>query len=612
MNKLTQLKQIHKHQQFMDDLGVKLKLIEIEDWLKVSREKIIENGGKSIISVHYLNDKRKLLSTIYPNYPWDFKKIRHNDSKYNYFKLISNQRKFMDNLYEKFKFKSFDDWESITKVEIMKNGGKTLILTCYEKNLQKLLSNVYPNYPFDFISSNYRQNKLKRKKYLNFIENQRSIMSDLFVKLKLNSIENWSHITKKEFCLNGGTKLYRYYDRDFKKLLLAIYPNQHWKFKLSRILPIHTLENHQKLMDNFYQIFELKQLDDWHKISCNKFDENRGRSLLRYYSNNKFKLLTTIYPNYPWKIDEFPTTKFQFFSELTRQQKFMDFLFTKFKLQSISDWIKIPRNYLVENGAKILLHKYYSNDMQKLLKNIYPNFPWNLDVKEEEQNKFIQLMIEKYMIKERKDWYRIKFDDYLMDCLKSKFNDYKWDKRSFLNRSKKSQQRLVFISLSQIYPFHLLFENYHHPKLLFNFYINNDQNTDHPIVNNNKLKIILNNLIDENNVNNIKNNKNKNNNNNDKNNKQKEYQKMIYQNKEISMNYRFLEYDIFVPTLNMAIEYQGEQHYDDLPMGFSPLEEYRSRDVLKRFLSEKLKIKLITVPYWCDLSLASLRNAFRL
>lgn len=65
------------------------------------------------------------------------------------------------------------------------------------------------------------------------------------------------------------------------------------------------------------------------------------------------------------------------------------------------------------------------------------------------------------------------------------------------------------------------------------------------------------------------------------------------------------ELDLFLPQLNLAFEYQGEQHYHDLPM-FGPLELYRLRDSDKVQLCADAGIKLVIVPYWWDKRLSSL------
>jgi hypothetical protein len=68
------------------------------------------------------------------------------------------------------------------------------------------------------------------------------------------------------------------------------------------------------------------------------------------------------------------------------------------------------------------------------------------------------------------------------------------------------------------------------------------------------------------------------------------------------------ELDVFVPQLNLAFEYQGRQHYEDLPVAaFGPLELYTQRDSLKRELCDREQIHLVEVPYWWDCSLESLK-----
>ena len=63
---------------------------------------------------------------------------------------------------------------------------------------------------------------------------------------------------------------------------------------------------------------------------------------------------------------------------------------------------------------------------------------------------------------------------------------------------------------------------------------------------------------------------------------------------------RNLKLDFFVPTLSVAIEYQGEHHYDDLPSGFGALEVYKEKDREKIELCKQYNVKLMLVPYWWD------------
>ncbi len=63
--------------------------------------------------------------------------------------------------------------------------------------------------------------------------------------------------------------------------------------------------------------------------------------------------------------------------------------------------------------------------------------------------------------------------------------------------------------------------------------------------------------------------------------------------------------DIFLPELQLAVEYQGNQHYKMHFLFGSPSDQ-QQRDAEKRQQCRKLGISLIEVPYWWDKNKASL------
>lgn len=86
--------------------------------------------------------------------------------------------------------------------------------------------------------------------------------------------------------------------------------------------------------------------------------------------------------------------------------------------------------------------------------------------------------------------------------------------------------------------------------------------------------------------------------------------KKIYKNYKVIYQHRpfFLKstkggqmsYDIFITGLNIAIEYQGKQHFEPVDF-FGGLKNYKctvARDKLKKELSKKNGVKLIYINYW--------------
>ena len=59
-------------------------------------------------------------------------------------------------------------------------------------------------------------------------------------------------------------------------------------------------------------------------------------------------------------------------------------------------------------------------------------------------------------------------------------------------------------------------------------------------------------------------------------------------------------FDFFIPSLNIAIEYDGEQHYKSIDAwgGEEYLESIRQSDALKNDFCDYMGIDLLRIPYW--------------
>jgi hypothetical protein len=70
-----------------------------------------------------------------------------------------------------------------------------------------------------------------------------------------------------------------------------------------------------------------------------------------------------------------------------------------------------------------------------------------------------------------------------------------------------------------------------------------------------------------------------------------------------------MSYDIFISELNVAIEYQGKQHFEPVEY-FGGREHYEKqvhRDKLKLELSQKNGVCLVYINYWEDITFESIK-----
>eukprot|EP01124_Arcella_intermedia_P030923 TRINITY_DN6874_c0_g1_i19.p1 TRINITY_DN6874_c0_g1~~TRINITY_DN6874_c0_g1_i19.p1 ORF type:complete len:242 (-),score=77.34 TRINITY_DN6874_c0_g1_i19:25-750(-) len=68
-----------------------------------------------------------------------------------------------------------------------------------------------------------------------------------------------------------------------------------------------------------------------------------------------------------------------------------------------------------------------------------------------------------------------------------------------------------------------------------------------------------------------------------------------------------MELDIWIPKYQLAIEYQGEQHYYGV-LAWATHQDQRERDTIKKRICQDNNLRLICVPYWWDNSPQTLKS----
>ena len=612
-------KSIDNQKQFLDNLFIQLKFQNLEDFLKLPKKTLKVGGGFSILE-QYKGDIRLLLQTVYPHYNWKFYDFKRFLSV-NDWKKLEFQQYFMDDLFKKLKLTSLDDWLEINPYTIQRDlGGKTAkkIFTHYKYDLLLFYQTIYPNYPWEFDLSKI---KLKYQKNSNF-DAQKFFMNFLYCKLKLKSLNDFIKIRKVTLRENGASQLLAQYNNDYRLLLKTIFPDHIWDFgDEKKPLKYWTLiENQREFMDELYKKFELNHLEDWAEIAIRKVMKNGGKSIVQFYNNNFKLLLQSVYPNYPWKFQliNFKFKSYLYWYSLENQRNFMNNLYRKWKFQSLDDWLIVNKKMIKRNGGYTLID-IYKNDYKALLSAIYPHHNWNIDRLKykpihywksiENQRKFLDQLFVKLQLKDLSDWLVINkqkvitenggstllkyYKNDIQKLFRTNYSNYKiiWENKGeilakeklrelqfdFNIQQKKDWYRInTFLmgdligSLKLVYPN----ENWQKKDFLFR-----SKKSKQRILYLQIQKLLKNYYMIEN------------------------YRSPLILSIETD---REFELDIFIPSLNVAFEYQGQQHYDDIASGFSPYEYYHSCDLLKKQLSIDQKLNFIEIPYWWNGSLSTL------
>jgi len=236
--------------------------------------------------------------------------------------------------------------------------------------------------------------------------------------------------------------------------------------------------------------------------------------------------------------------------------------------EDLTKWYSLSRKDIIAFGGRGLLAKF-DDSVYKILQSVYFEKKWepwrferrprNLLRDTEEVVKLVKTIEDSLKIASPEDWYRVSIDQLkslniskifyrrgLIEMLRLCYPDVRWNERFLLGGGyKKASQKHLFTALKALFPNQEILEEYIFPELISS-------------------------SIDP--------------------------TKMKSKRKEKENPMRF---DIFLPHLNLAIEYQGQQHYEDQNV-FGDSELRRRQDEKKAELCKKKGVSLVQVPYWWD------------
>ncbi len=112
-------------------------------------------------------------------------------------------------------------------------------------------------------------------------------------------------------------------------------------------------------------------LSPWYLISYKKLGELKARSIIRYYNDSMYLMLSSIYPNshwVPWKFKRFPA-KISINGNI--KEMVLKELEEKFNINSAEDWSRISSEQLNElKFNKIIIQ---SGGLAEILKELRPD-----------------------------------------------------------------------------------------------------------------------------------------------------------------------------------------------------------------------------------------------
>ena len=512
----------------------------------------------------------------------------NNNNNYTIW-TIERQKEFLLGLQEKLNYNSPLELIKLSSKQFRVYGGSSLI-TKYKGSIKRIIKTHFPQYE--------EQIHLKERKLSSYWEDkskQRDFLLQIQQKNNWDTIEGFYNVNLSMILKEGGKSLLKRFNFDLISLLKSNFPEIKWERKnFTKIrkrmnqnntqeeISIDKLKDEQRknsekmIMKEVEKYFNINQLEEWNKITYKQFLNSNipgARTLIKRYNGSLFNVLQSVYPDHKWLPIHRKKVTQNYWNSLDHQREFIIDLSKKLDLKSANDWSKVPYKLIEKSGGRATLSRYNFN-IYFALKTLFPNLsldPSLFNFRKKNRNlipnandflNFFRSLALKYQIKRKEDWYRISITQLRVDegswrfesfpaylkSLKQNFPDQKWVTPRFITKNVKAAQRSLVLSMKEIFPTHLVIEDYHNPKLK---YTSNLQ----------------------------------------------------------------IELDVFLPSFNFGMEYNGEQHYDDIPSGFNLSDYYKSHDEEKIKICGDKDIKILVIPYWWDKRTSSIlslvENSFR-
>ena len=541
---------------FLANIKQNLNLQTPEDWNTLTRKQVQIQGGGLFLNTYPLHELKSMGSS-------KEKSIFNYSHKHpsGHWEKKENVQNFLCTLQDNLQLQSKEDWDLLTRKQIVKYGGSSLL---NKYSLYNLKCIGFPEGKFYFKK---QKNKIGHWKN---IDNVKQLLETVKIKYNLSTFDDWNSLTRKQIQnLHASSLLNHYSIYDLKCMG---YPEGKLKFTKKKSKTKELVKpkgywnnsiNTLQFLSDFKKTFNLNTPQDWDLITVKQIELAGGSKLITIYSLFEIKCLGCPEGKsfFEIKMRKHPG----FWDNKENIQNYLQQLRENFKLETPKDWNSLSTKLILDNGGGKLFDSYSLYEIKCLGcpegKLLFDKSKKSLEYWENERNiiKFIDELRLQFNIQSMEDWKRLSKAQIKAHGGTGLLHVISNNSTNFLSEIKdqntkeiisvimsdktilKSNQRWLFLQLQKLFPGEEMVEDYFHTEI--------SRKTGFPV-----------------------------------------------------------QFDIFLVQKKIAFEYNGKQHYEDIPSSFAPLELLKERDSEKEKLCNQFGIKLIVIPYWWDNNLVSLKK----
>eukprot|EP01114_Cavostelium_apophysatum_P022250 TRINITY_DN7990_c0_g1_i11.p1 TRINITY_DN7990_c0_g1~~TRINITY_DN7990_c0_g1_i11.p1 ORF type:complete len:350 (+),score=40.21 TRINITY_DN7990_c0_g1_i11:1015-2064(+) len=184
----------------------------------------------------------------------------------------------------------------------------------------------------------------------------------------------------------------------------------------------HNKNSQREFLSELANKLGYTQWEDWYSISSTDIIKTGGWGLLKVFEGSPTKALTTVFPEYDWKIQRFKYVPLNFWKQRNNQRELMDEIGRQLGFKEWEDWYQVTSKQISELGGKTILNQYGCSP-SKLVTSIYPEREWKIhqfhfvpirhwsDPTFTNHKELLKSIGEQLQVKSLKDWYQVKTRD---------------------------------------------------------------------------------------------------------------------------------------------------------------------------------------------------------
>jgi len=283
-------KNYENHVKFFNSLKPEYKTYE--DFYKLTKKKIIDEGGGALLQKYYDNTPRKFIEKMIPNYeflPWKFTRTTKNS-----WSNIKIMTLYISWLGKKLGYNKLEDWYKVSQKDFTSNYGSGMMYR-YNHSPIQILKKVFPNYNWlewkmNMVPPNFWKNRNNRIRYMNF----------LFKELGFTKMEDWYKVKSSDF----KSSIIGEFNSSYQALIKDTYPDFSWDIDKFFRVPNNywnDVNNHKLEVEKIKKKLVITNMEDWYNVDRNVFNT----TMLKYYNNSHINFLCFVYPNYEWDFKKF-------------------------------------------------------------------------------------------------------------------------------------------------------------------------------------------------------------------------------------------------------------------------------------------------------------------